>query len=200
MRAKRSRLLVIDASIANAAGEVNLASKYYRDILETILEVCHRIVMTPEIELEWENHQTRFALKWQRSMVAKKKVLRLGTVANPELRKKIELAATHQLAVQAGMISQRSLQQLDPASSHNQSREAMLKDTHLLEAALETDNIVISIDEIVRKLFAVATGQVVEIRNVIWINANGTDQSVLKWLEGGAKSEKKRRLVSQAPG
>lgn len=199
MADKESRLLVIDASIANAAGEINPASKIYRDFLEGVRVICHRVVMTPEIADEWNRHQTRFAKKWRRSMVAKKKVYLLGSVARSDLREKISRAATHELACQAGIISPESLFQLDPASIHEYSCEAMLKDTHLLEAAMETDRTVISLDDTVRRLFAAATKKIGEIRNVIWVNPNDSNPGIMKWLESGAKSEKNRWLVSQAP-
>ena len=74
------------------------------------------------------------------------------------------------------------------------ARAAMLKDAHLLEAALTTDEIVIALDEIVRDLFTEAATVVGEIRNVVWVNPDRADENPLLWLEGGAKPDKKRRL------
>lgn len=192
MATKKWRSLVIDASIANAAGELNPASQHHRDFLETARKVGHRVVLTPEIKAEWDKHQTRYALKWLRSMVASKQVCWLEAVVREDLRDNIAKVATHELAYRASMISLKSLYQLDPHSIHAKSCAAMLKDTHLLEAALATDRTVISVDDIVRKLFAVAGERIREIKNIVWVHLDGSDPKVLTWLEGGAKSEKKR--------
>ena len=56
MPQKKKRLLVIDASVARAAGGAEATaqvSRECRDFLSTVLTVCHQIVMTPEISEEW---------------------------------------------------------------------------------------------------------------------------------------------------
>ncbi len=57
----RSRLLVVDASIASAAGDVSThpTSRRCRDFLLAIREICHQIVMTAPIQQEWDKHQSR---------------------------------------------------------------------------------------------------------------------------------------------
>lgn len=83
---------------------------------------------------------------------------------------------------------------IDQASPNDKARAAMLKDTHLLEAALVTDEVVVALDETVRALFIEAAISVGEIRNVVWINPDKADEEPLPWLEGGAKPDKKRLL------
>jgi len=63
-------------------------------------------------------------------MAARKKVLRIHADRNDSLRNGITLHATS-----------------------DQAREAMFKDAHLLEAALVTDRIVVSLDREARGLF-----------------------------------------------
>lgn len=104
-------------------------------------------------------------------MFARKKVEQIGSLANQNLRDRIDATAENEKA-----------------------RAAMLKDVHLLEAAMATDETVIALDEIVRELFAKASKSVGEIRNVVWVNPDKADEKSLEWLEGGAKAEKKRRL------
>lgn len=104
-------------------------------------------------------------------MFARKKVEQITSGANQNLRDKIDAAAENEKA-----------------------RAAMLKDVHLLEAALATDETVIALDEIVRELFAKTSKSVGEIRGVIWVNPDKADEKSLEWLESGAKAEKKRRL------
>lgn len=101
-------------------------------------------------------------------------------------RKKAELIGSAEDQVLRGKI--------DQASQNEKGRAAMLKDVHLLEAALAADEIVVALDETVRALFIETTISVGEIRNVVWINPDRADEAPLPWLEGGAKSDKKRCL------
>ncbi len=104
-------------------------------------------------------------------MFARKKAKMIGSAEDQKLRDKIA-----------------------QASQSEKARAEMLKDIHLLEAALMTDEIVVALDETVRALFIKAAISVGEIRNVVWINPGQADEAPLPWLEGGAKSDKKRCL------
>ncbi|MGA9382780.1 MAG: hypothetical protein WBV73_28800 [Phormidium sp.] len=69
---KVSKLLVIDASVARAAGGESAkspTSKYCRDFLLAVLDISHRVVMTPDIRKEWDKHQSSFARTWLRTIV-----------------------------------------------------------------------------------------------------------------------------------
>ena len=73
--------------------------------------------------------------------------------------------------------------------------EALRKDFHLLQAALATDQTVISLDETIRGLFKRASQQVGEIRNIIWVNPDRTaEEHPIVWLQNGAPPEACRRL------
>lgn len=106
-------------------------------------------------------------------MIGKKRVLFLGDTRDDHLRSRLEATCT-----------------LDS------QKQAVLKDAHLVEAACQTDRIVISRDEIVRDLFRKACPQVQEIRDVSWANPDIEDERVVDWLTSGAKSEVARRLGS----
>ena len=72
--------------------------------------------------------------------------------------------------------------------------EVMRKDFHLLEAAWETDQTIISLDETIRRLFAGATQDVGEIRDIVWVNPKHTGEEPLVWLKNGAPPEDCRQL------
>ena len=166
--------MVIDASVARSSGgedAVFPTSKNCRDFLKAVLEICHHVVLTPEIREEWYKHKSNFARRWLVSMFARKKAELIDSSEDRMLRSKI-----------------------DQASQNEKARAAMLKDVHLLEAALVTDEIVVALDETVRALFIEAAVSVGEIRNIVWINPDRADEEPLPWLEGGAKSDKERRL------
>ncbi len=59
-RRRRSKRLVVDASVAGAAGAAEHAlSKTSRDFLQEVLTICHQIVMTPRILAEWKRHRSK---------------------------------------------------------------------------------------------------------------------------------------------
>ena len=73
--------------------------------------------------------------------------------------------------------------------------EDMQKDFHLLEAALATDQTIISLDETIRQLFARASQRVGEIRDIVWVNPDRTEEEEpLVWLQNGAPPEDHRKL------
>lgn len=174
MPVKRSRRLVIDASVARSAGgetAVFPTSKHCRDFLRATLETGHRVVMTPAISAEWRSHQSRFARQWLVSMTARKKVYRLDSVTDKKLR-----------------------HTLGQASTSKKDREAMLKDCLLVEAAIVTDRSIISLDETVRSLFSGMAQELRTLRRIVWINPDREDEQPILWLKNGAKLERKRFL------
>ena len=67
-----SRVLVIDSSIARAAGDTSNhpTARNCCDFLQAVLDVCHRIALTDPLRDEWNKHQSRFARTWRVSMMA----------------------------------------------------------------------------------------------------------------------------------
>lgn len=196
MASSKSRRLVIDTSVAQAAGRSNNSppSKPCRDFLLAVLEICHHFVMTPDLRAEWNRHQTEFVSEWRKEMIARKKFHFVSPDENDLLRENLEKCATNGLAVKAEYISPRSLSQLNADDPNENAKAAMLKDLCLLEAALATDKTVISLDNTVRNLFAVATEQITEIRSIVWVNPNEDEEKTQAWLEKGAKPDKSLRL------
>ena len=175
MPGKASRRLIIDASIARAAGReeaIHPTSKPCCEFLTTVLKVCHRIVITSDILQEWKKHQSRFASTWLSQMYGRKKVDdEVGVTTDNELRSKIKRQGDSE-----------------------KDRAAMLKDIHLIEAAQATDQTVISLDETVRKLFNASAKHIGVFKNIIWVNPDKIDEQPFLWLKNGAKPEKKRLL------
>jgi len=124
MKKVTSKRLVIDACVARSAGETDHPiSAACRGYLLDILEICHRIVMTPEIRAEWQKHQSRFSQRWLTQMIAKKKFVPMQVNLEVDLWEQAELIESEK------------------------DRSAILKDLHLLEAAIATDKIIISTDD-----------------------------------------------------
>lgn len=116
----KKKLLVVDASVARAAGNSeHPVSSACRQILTDILEICHSVALNPELRQEWSRHQSRFTRKWRASMAARRKPLNdIGTT--PCI--------------------------LDLDRFDENSRAAIEKDLHLLELALATDKEIITLD------------------------------------------------------
>lgn len=127
--------------------------------------------MTSAIEAEWKKHESNFARTWRRFMMERRKLFFVAVDSGNDLRSRIE----------------------DVASS-KKDREAMLKDCLLIEAAMATDQTIISLDEIVRRLFALASPNVRALREIVWVNPDNVDEQPVEWLRKGAKPERNRKL------
>ena len=172
-----STVLVIDCSIAHAAGPEEAkhpTSKHCRDFLLAVLRICHRIGMSPAVAEEWKRHRSGFARQWLVRMHARKKVVLIEAEENPPLREALAAFATT-----------------------DGSREAMLKDAHLLEAAIRSDRRIAALDETVRRLFSEIARKHKPIREICWVNPDVKFDEVAQWLEAGAPVDKALQLVSK---
>ena len=177
---KDSKRLVIDADVARSASQqetdtaVSVAHQC-RNLLLTVFTACHSIVMTQAIYDEWQHHQSNFAREWYVRMKRRghKVVWIKDTTTNERLHQRIRQLADNE-----------------------KHRDAMLKDVHLLEAALQTDGIIISRDA-VRQLFVALAIREGEIRRIIWINPTIDYEQVIIWLNNGAPYDEKRTLGYQ---
>lgn len=175
MPAKKVRRLVVDASVARAAGRRTATapkSKDCRNFLETMRrETAHRVVMPPPLRDEWDRHMSPFASTWLTAMASRGRVISDKIGANATRRREIEGAATKPTEV-----------------------KALRKDFHLVEAALATDRTVVSLDEIVRRLFKAAAPGVAAIQKVVWVNPAVPAERPIEWLVKGARLENARML------
>ena len=69
----------------------------------------------------------------------------------------------------------------------------LVKDQHLLEAALGSDTRILSLDATARFHFAELAGKVDFLKKIHWVNPE-RDDDVFRWLEDGAPDDKKKRL------
>ena len=172
---KGSRRLVIDASVARAAGgqdATDSTAKSCRDFLQAVLTICHRAVFPPQLIEEWKKHASRFAQSWQVAMERRGKLDWIEPQSDDEMREiMVEIAA------------------------NEKDQAAMEKDAFLLEAAqTNTDRMVIALDEIARGLFRELAEELPRIHKIVWVNAALEEDSALEWLKSGAKPEPRRRL------
>lgn len=146
MKNSDSKRLVIDADVARSAGSETATHPRAincRDFLIQVLTQQHQLVLSKDLSEEWNRHQSRFARRWRFSMEARRRTVSIDPPEDHQLRNNIASTTSN-----AGDV------------------EVMQKDYHLLEAALDTDNSIISCDESVRTLYAKAAQQVGEIRKL----------------------------------
>jgi hypothetical protein len=169
-----SRRIVVDASIARSAGTTeNPVSIRCREFLQTMLHVCHRIVMTTDLMREWQKHRSTFALGWLATMQRRGKVI---TVLPDSENHTLLALAIHK------------------ADLPKKQRDALAKDCLLVVAAWEADRLIASRDNKVRNLFASLNSHVDGIGSLIWVNPDHSKEDVTAWLHAGARSENHRRL------
>jgi hypothetical protein len=169
----RSRVLVIDASIARAAGDISMhpTSQSCREFLQAILELCHRMAMTAPIQEEWNKHQSRFARRWRTSMMARKKIEMVEVPSDLSLEKWIKLIVAGKRIV-----------------------AIIENDSHLIEAALATDQRVASLDDEVRASLQVHHATLPGVASICWVNPNTPAERVIAWLESGAPADRFRTI------
>jgi hypothetical protein len=148
-----------------------------RDVLLAIREICHRVVLSPAISQEWDRHQSTFARGWRVSMEARRKVLRCTIAENAGLRDRLKRSARR-----------------------SRSADAMIKDAHLLEAALATDRIVLSTDRRARAFFSEAAISVGEIGCVVWLDVDALGGGALTHVTSGFRRTRSLRLGAGQPG
>jgi hypothetical protein len=143
---KRSRLLVVDASVAHSAGETeHPVSSCCRDSLFAILTICHRVVITEAIQNEWNYHMSRFTRKWFRSMVARKKIHRCE-------------------GVRLGHVDE-ACRGLSAAE-----QDGLRKDLCLVEAACAGDGIVVTRDDVIQAIWHKCHDRLGAPKPITWIN------------------------------
>jgi hypothetical protein len=172
---KKAKRLVVDTSIARAAGALDatdFVAKSCRDVLDCIVQDTEHIVVMPEeIAEEWNKHQSNSAKQRRATLMAKKRLDVSDVEQNDELREKILATGTT-----------------------DKEKQALLKDCRLVEAALASDKIILSRDGIMRGLLVRAAKTISELRTIMWVDPTIPDENVLEWLLEGAKVEKDRQL------
>ena len=73
----------------------------------------------------------------------------------------------------------------------------MRKDFLLVEAAIATDERIISLDDKVKALFSAESKKILELRNIVWINPDTDPAGAMALLDGDA-SQRQWRLAAMS--
>ena len=167
---KQSRLLVVDASILHSAGVREGYSAVCMSLLNAILTICHRAVITQDILEEWNKHQSSLAKKWRASMVGRRKLIKLDHVD----RNFFDDQVTQNV----------------PAGDVKKKRE-LLKDIHLLAAAYQADKLLLTADV---KLHSLCEQYAIQ-QNIEWLTVSQNNH----FRENGALMNRLRDLATTRP-
>lgn len=155
-----SQLIVVDANVLRGASSTDggpPVGAQCRRVLQAILEICHRAVVSPALAQEYDDHESNFGRRWRASMARRRKL-----VSTP--------------ATETG----RARGWVQSAEFTERERDAVRKDLHLVLAAWEKDAVVLSADDRARVLFA----RVSDLAAMGW--AQMGDGDVHAWLSQGA--------------
>lgn len=177
----RRKYFVIDADVLVwASGKNRIECKMANEFIESALTICFGAVSGGVISEEWKKHSSLISKIWIRRMIIKKKIKRnkytFDGIDNLIQRiKNSKIFTTKQF-------------------------NAIVKDKHLIAAALVNDSIIVSCDDTVRKLFAKAAQNIPkvgsQIGDIIWINPAKNEEKPIEWLESDAPFTEERKLIN----
>jgi hypothetical protein len=191
-----SKSLVIDTNVVRSAGDQRqisnqevseiLTSKNCYDFLDTVRDSEHKIFMTQDIYEQWyklrkdtgKPYISDFSHRWYREMFERERVIE--EPISPD-----------------SLLKERVINSVKPEAV--KQKKDMLEDYFLLEAALASNKTGISLDDKVRKLFSQASQNIDEIKEIVWVNPDKSEEKAIEWLTNGAPTETQRFLVNYLP-
>jgi predicted ABC-class ATPase len=140
--------LVVDASVARAAGSINsaaLVGQKCRHTLQEIANSSHKVFFSSAIRDEWNLHQSNFSRTWRANMIARRRVV---------------LKEPNSLALLRNLV--------ESSSVDERIKQGINKDLHLIEAAIFADKRLITLDEKLKDHMQLAVATSFEFRQLIW--------------------------------
>jgi len=177
--------LVVDASIAGGTGGGTVTpdspQEKCRRCLRAVQANRYGIYFHPQTWEEWRRHRSEYSKQWLQEMYSRKRVTIRSEEETP--------ASNFGVRIQRLVGRKIGYEILSDAVC-----TIMLKDCHLLEAALNADQVVISLDDKVRFHFMAVSEVIAEITPIVWVNPNKAEEEVVAWLQAGAEPERHRQL------
>ncbi|HET7505735.1 MAG TPA: hypothetical protein VFK02_32165 [Kofleriaceae bacterium] len=162
-RAIASQLIVVDADVLRGASSTDggpPAGARCRRALQDILTICHRAVVSPDLENEYNRHASNYGMRWRAAMAHRGKLV--PTPATETGRARGWKQSKHFTTTERAVVD---------------------KDLHLVLAAWETKAVVLSGDDRVRGLFA----RLPDLADLGW--ARIADDDLYNWLRNGAPAD-----------
>lgn len=167
------KALVVDASVARAAGEPSTVrtspAPECTAALGAMRESSCMVAVSDRLKTEWDRHASGYAKKWLGNMIATKRVKRVaGNWAH--------LASV-----------------LESSSDYpDRTAREVNKDLDVLNAAMQTDRRVLSLDGKQRVLLRKLCDEVPPLKALYWLSP--CESGVIDWLRCGAPDDTSRTL------
>jgi len=161
MPKQKTRRILIDASVATAAGETSAPlSVTCRKFLTEFKKSSNVVVLYSELQSEWADHPSSFAMDWLAAMVAKKHFHFIQLE---------EHAALQQACTQANL--------------SQQEHRAWRKDFHLICASLQTDRSISSRDRKAESVFCKIAATFGPLAKIEWFDPERDEAHLDAWLK-----------------
>ncbi|WP_178930387.1 hypothetical protein [Bacillus altitudinis] len=150
---------IIDACVLTSASPKTEISRRVADFIDVFINTNNKIGMTKELKKEWFDHQSNFTAMFYSILYNQRRIIEIpdhDTVEN--LRMKVHSIKDKQRVL------------------------AILKDMHLLEAAILKDKFIISLDDKARNNFNHFYNCIPGLSDVCWINPSKEKEEAIKWL------------------
>lgn len=173
---ERVKLFVVDSDIiASATEKDDERAIICRGLLRKLLATLHEVLLTPSIKKEWEARYPGYAQAWAVQM-SRRGLLK----EEPEDPASGLAAEIEALEVSADVAA------------------IMLKDCHLLEAALIGGKAIFSQDDSAYTHFYDASVYIERLQSIMWANPERAEDACEAWLQPGARREP-GRCIGQRP-
>lgn len=173
--------IVVDANVARSAGENSdrdPTSSSCRLTLQAIEEGAFQIVLGAELYEEWRRHQSVFTRVWLTRMTSQNRIS----------------------SYESGSEECRSIKNnLQAAIPMREIYKIVEKDYHLIEAAIVTDKLIISVETHSRDHYRMYSNVIQVLQEICLMNPADPEEKVVAWLKAGAKHSDCRKLVPHDP-
>jgi len=167
---ERVKRFIVDSDVvASATEKLEKRAITCRKLLLTLYSTLHEVLLTPGIKKEWEARYPGFAQSWAAKMAQKGLLIEVKNDPVSGLAEEI-----------------RALDIIPEIAA------IMLKDCHLLEAALTAGKAVFSQDDSAYAHFYDASSKIERLQTIMWANPERVADECEAWLRPGARREQKR--------
>ena len=162
MAKSKNRQIVVDASVASAAGtSENPVSIDCRSFLMEFRDASCFGVMYAELKREWDDHSSGFAADWLASMIGAKRIVFIQREAKLELKTKLGSVCL----------------------TKNENNH-WTKDFHLICACLQTGKSIASRDRKAEAVFRKLAASVQTLHKIEWFDPERDAAHTQRWLQG----------------
>lgn len=180
--------LVIDTCVCRSAGgksSKDMLSKKCFEILDCVYEMDYYFVCTPEIKKEINKD----VLNEEPDKKGRKPISYTATMWFSRMVSSRRIYTPEESKLDKSM--RREIEKIDIKKS---TKKDILKDMHLVEAAIAADYRIISKDTNAYSNLRIVVNKFDKMKVVIWMDVNDPENDTVVWLRTHAKDLKKNRL------